>query len=217
MVIPIQNRPILPPEKPKEATRATATCEASPFAKTLGRVKDKRVKEEIHRSVMDASTKYQLPPELILSVIRQESGFKSNATSHCGAGGLMQLMPETAKHLGVTNRYDIRENIDGGSKYLRDMLNRYDGNLDKALAAYNAGPGNVDKHGGIPPFEETQNYVASIKSHIRELGGMNDSHRASDTVVEELDWNFFAEFKPPEPAKAEENTGPSFSSIRRRV
>ena len=216
-MIPIQNRPVTPAEKPREPARTASTCEVSPFAKTLGRVKDMRVKEEIYQSVMDSSAKYQLPPELILSVIRQESGFKSNATSHCGAGGLMQLMPETAKDLGVTNRYDIRENIDGGCKYLRQLSDRYEGNLDKTLAAYNAGPGNVDKHGGIPPFAETQNYVTSIKTHIRELGGMNDPRRASDKVVEELDWNFFADFKLQEPGTMEENSGPSFSNIRRRV
>jgi soluble lytic murein transglycosylase-like protein len=109
-----------------------------------------------------ASGRYRLDPDLVNSVIKAESAFHVRAVSPKGAQGLMQLMPDTASKLGVPNAFDPQANVEGGTKYLRELLERYDFDLVKALAAYNAGPQRVEQFGGVPPYYETRAYVARI-------------------------------------------------------
>ncbi len=113
--------------------------------------------------IREASAKYDLDANLIHAVMQAESAFHPFAVSRAGAEGLMQLMPELSTEMGVSNAFDPRENIMGGVRYLKRLLTVYKGDLDLALASYNAGPGNVERYGGIPPFRETKNYVKTIK------------------------------------------------------
>jgi soluble lytic murein transglycosylase-like protein len=117
---------------------------------------------DLNQVVTSASATYHLDPDLVNSVIHAESGFNSHAVSRKGAQGLMQLMPETASRLGVANAFDPESNVGGGSRYLRELLERYNFDLIKALAAYNAGPKRVEQYRGVPPYRETRAYVARI-------------------------------------------------------
>jgi soluble lytic murein transglycosylase-like protein len=121
-----------------------------------------RPSSDLSAVVNEASGRYRLDPDLVNSVIKAESDFQVRAVSPKGAQGLMQLMPGTASQLGVSNAFDPQANVEGGTRYLRELLERYNFDLVKALAAYNAGPQRVEQFGGVPPYYETRAYVARI-------------------------------------------------------
>lgn len=124
------------------------------------------VPESMDSIFEEAAEKYNVPVNLLMAVGKAESGFNADAVSSAGAQGVMQLMPSTAAALGVDNAFDARSNIMGGAKYLAQKLQQYNGDIDLTLAAYNAGSGNVAKYGGVPPFEETINYISRIKGYM---------------------------------------------------
>ncbi len=123
---------------------------------------------EVDRYIQEAAQREGFTPDLLRAVIQQESAYQPCAISTKGAQGLMQLMPDTAAEMGVVDPFDPKQSIDGGARYLGEMLLRYDGDLEKALGAYNAGPVRVDKYRGLPPIPETINYVADIMDALRE-------------------------------------------------
>ena len=173
------NVPSATPTITKPATSTTPSgnttiTDSSPSAPILNEVTKKATCGEINNSgVLECSDElneyfkqaaetYGVDVNLLKCIAYAESNFRPNATSGSGAMGVMQLMPKTAEGLGVLDAYDAEQNIMGGAKYISIQLERFNGDVELALAAYNAGPGNVQKYGGIPPFEETQNYVKKI-------------------------------------------------------
>jgi soluble lytic murein transglycosylase-like protein len=122
------------------------------------------VPAHLDAAIHDAAREHGVDPRLIAAVARRESAFNESIVSDKGACGVMQLMPATARYLGVTNVFDARQNISGGARYLRTLLDTFGGDLDLALAAYNAGPGAVQKYRGVPPYRETQAYVAAVRA-----------------------------------------------------
>jgi soluble lytic murein transglycosylase-like protein len=117
---------------------------------------------QIDSLVQQNASTWQVDPSLVKAIIANESGFDANATSKVGAQGLMQLMPATAAGVGVRDPYDPAQNVAGGTRYLRGLLDRFNGNVRLAVAAYNAGPGAVEKYGDVPPYTETKNYVHNV-------------------------------------------------------
>ena len=142
--------------------RGVTSVDAQLYANPNVNISKRTTKDEIIAMIDEASEKYGVDSKLVKALVQQESGFNPNAKSKVGALGLMQLMPSTAKGLGVKDAMDPKQNIEGGVKYLRSMLDRFHGNTILALAAYNAGPNAVSKYDGVPPYKETQNYVKSI-------------------------------------------------------
>ncbi len=139
-----------------------------------------RVGKDLREMIAKTAYRFDLEPALVHAVVRAESGFNPRAVSRAGARGLMQLMPETAIEVGVRDVFHPQDNLDGGVSYLRGLLDRYSGDVHLALAAYNAGPGAVDSHGGVPPYAETKEYLRRVfrfrqeylHDALREPGGL---------------------------------------------
>ena len=136
--------------------------------------------------IHEKAQKYDVDPALVAAVVETESRFKTHARSQVGARGLMQLMPRTGRWLGARNLYDPNQNVDAGTKYLSYLNQRFDGNLKKTIAAYNAGEGNVRRYRGVPPFRETRSYVKNVMSRYerrkKELAQYNGHQQAEDVA-----------------------------------
>lgn len=153
----------------KSDTASSSPFAGKIFASEMNSVSSKN--SDIDGLIEAYSQKNGLDSAFVKAVIKQESGFQPKVTSSCGAMGLMQLMPATANSLGVKDAYDPEQNIAGGTKYLKGLLDRFGGDKSLALAAYNAGPNAVAKYNGIPPYKETQNYVKNIMSMYQKYNG----------------------------------------------
>jgi len=156
---------------PRNVSVATTlpSSQATAAANTHGKSGFDKERAHISASIEQAAGRYDLPSALLHAVVRAESDYQVHAQSPAGAQGLMQLMPATAIELGVQNPFDIDQNIDGGAKYLRSLLDRFKGDMELALSAYNAGPGTVARYNGKVPFEETRRYVDRVMRFTRHL------------------------------------------------
>lgn len=143
---------------------------------------------ELNEIFHEAAEKYNVSPKLLKAMGKVESGFNPRAVSPAGAKGIMQLMPANIKAAGVTDPFDARQNIMAGAKEISGYLKKYKGNLDLALAAYNAGIGNVSKYGGVPPFSETQNYIKKVRKYMHQdlLGGDLNKPRSYNLAAERV-------------------------------
>lgn len=138
------------------------------FANLFTDMSIKSGKQQFAPIIEQAAKEHNVDPKIVHAIIEQESGYNPNAVSRAGAKGLMQLMPDTARGLGVKDPLNPEENVRAGTKYFSSLLSHYHGNLTLALSAYNAGPNNVDRYKGVPPFRETKNYVNNIMSKISQ-------------------------------------------------
>jgi soluble lytic murein transglycosylase-like protein len=160
-----------------DSTPASAAKQSPQTSSVPAASRSKHSAQEIQQVVSAASDRHQVDPDLIASVIRAESNYNSHAVSPKGAQGLMQLMPGTASKLGVTNALQPDANVDAGTRYLRELLVRYNDDVVKALAAYNAGPQRVEQYHGVPPYRETQAYVARIvRDFNRKKAAQSKNH-----------------------------------------
>jgi soluble lytic murein transglycosylase-like protein len=168
-----------PVSRSKSPVRLAAKTAAAAPSSLSGTPSPQRLPQaELERIVQETAVRHRVDPALVRAVIAAESGWKPDAISRKGALGLMQLVPGTAGDLGVTNAFDPAQNVNGGVKYLRMLLERYNGDLDKALAAYNAGPGAVDRARGVPNYPETRAYVQKVTNTYFQPG----SGRASNAL-----------------------------------
>jgi len=170
------------PDLPKPGAQTASNSESkSPGASVIpaGSAFSRSTAVDLDEVVNAASGRYRLDPDLVTSVIKAESGFNVRAVSPKGAQGLMQLMPGTASKLGVPDAFDPRDNVEGGTKYLRELLERYNFDLVKALAAYNAGPQRVEQFGGVPPYYETRAYVARVVRDFNKKKAAQKAHSST--------------------------------------
>jgi len=162
----------LPAHSPKPPNTSISTSEG--FVSTSEDFRPLPATIAYNDTIAEAANLYSLDPNLIRAIIRAESAFNPFAVSRAGAQGLMQLMPAVAEELNVLDPFDPRQNIFGGARYLRRLLDHNDGNLDLAVASYNAGPGAVDRYNGIPPYRETRNYVKKVNLFLKNAKTSGD-------------------------------------------